>query len=142
MRQDSINAVAKEKAELAQRQVADKAETIESPKDTTTLFYSASHGTEKPITLKNEKIEITLNTKGGTVEKAVVKNFTDYKGNPDVTLFDKNDQNLRFMLLAKENNIITSDLYFTRFRRYRLNGNDDSRRWPWKIIDNEIHSWQ
>lgn len=113
MRQDSINAVAKEKAELAQRKVADKAETIESPKDTTALFYSASHGTEMPITLKNEKLEITLNTKGGTVEKAVVKNFTDYKGNPDVTLFDKNDQNLRFMLLAKENNIITSDLYFT-----------------------------
>lgn len=31
----------------------------------------------------------------------------------DVTLFDGNDQSLKFMLEAKEANIITSDLYFT-----------------------------
>ena len=115
MRQDSINAVKKQEAELSQTKNAgnDTNSTTISLKDTTALFYSSLTGTEKHITLKNKSVELTLSTKGGTVEKAVVKNFTDYNGNPDVTLFDKKDQNLRFMLLAKENNIITSDLYFT-----------------------------
>jgi len=112
MRQDSINALAKAKAEKEIAE-AQKAKEAESVIDSTSLFFSAMHGTAKPVTLKNEKVEITLNTKGGTVEKAVIKNFTDYKGNPNVTLFAKEDQELKFMLLAKENNIITSDLYFT-----------------------------
>lgn len=63
--------------------------------------------------MKNSKLELTLSTKGGTVEKAVIKDFKDNKGNKDLTLFDSKDQSLKFMLEGKETNIITSDLYFT-----------------------------
>ena len=71
--------------------------------------------------MKNEKVELTLNTKGATVEKAVIKGYVGHNlqvkdgsaDTKDVTLFDGNDQSLKFMLEAKEANIITSDLYFT-----------------------------
>ena len=71
--------------------------------------------------MKNEKVELTLNTKGATVEKAVIKGYVGHNlqvkdgsaDAKDVTLFDGNDQSLKFMLEAKEANIITSDLYFT-----------------------------
>lgn len=114
-RQDSINNVVKQKAELAQKQAQEKkiAEENAKAQDTTALFYSALRGKEEKIKLQNKSIEVTLNTKGGTPEKAVVKNFSDYKNNPNVTLFDKKDQSLKFILLAKEMNINTADLYFT-----------------------------
>ena len=54
-----------------------------------------------------------MNTKGGTVEKAVVKDFKDRQGNKDVTLFDEKQQQLKFMMAGKNTNIITSDLFFT-----------------------------
>lgn len=114
-RQDSINNVVKQKAELAQKKAQEKkiAEENARAQDTTALFYSALRGKEEKIKLQNKSIEVTLNTKGGTPEKAVVKNFSDYKNNPNVTLFDKKDQSLKFILLAKEMNINTADLYFT-----------------------------
>ena len=106
------------KAAAAQRQADAKAK-IEA--DSTALFYSALKGQAQKIVLSNEKVELTLNTKGGTVEKAVVKGYVGHdlkakdgsKDKKDVTLFDGNDQSLKFMLEAKEANIITSDLYFT-----------------------------
>lgn len=114
-RQDSINNVVKQKAELAKKKAQEKkiAEENARAQDTTALFYSALRGKEEKIKLQNKSIEVTLNTKGGTPEKAVVKNFSDYKNNPNVTLFDKKDQSLKFILLAKEMNINTEDLYFT-----------------------------
>ena len=46
------------------------------------------------------------------MEKAVVKNFKDRKGNKDVTLFDANTQKLNYTLSTKTDNISTADLYF------------------------------
>lgn len=106
------------KAAAAKRQTNAKAK-VEA--DSTALFYSALKGQAKKIVLKNEKVELTLNTKGATVEKAVIKGYVGHNlqvkdgsaDAKDVTLFDGNDQSLKFMLEAKEANIITSDLYFT-----------------------------
>lgn len=106
------------KAAAAKRQADAKAK-VEA--DSTALFYSALKGQAKKIVLKNEKVELTLNTKGATVEKAVIKGYVGHNlqvkdgsaDAKDVTLFDGNDQSLKFMLEAKEANIITSDLYFT-----------------------------
>ena len=113
--QDSIAQVTKAKAEKqaklaeAARQKAIKQAIAE---DTTSLFYNALRGQAESIVLKNEKIELTLNTKGATVEKAIIKGFDDYKGNKEITLFDGEDQKLSYTLSAKETNISTSDLYF------------------------------
>lgn len=114
-KQDSINNVVRQRAEFARKEAQEKklAEESNRAQDTTALFYSSLKGKEEKIKLQNKSIEVTLKTKGGTPEKVVVKNFPDYKKNPDVTLFDKNDQSLKFILQAKETNVNTSNLYFT-----------------------------
>ena len=118
-RQDSLALVAKEKAEKEAKalqqatQLAKEEKEKAALEDTTALFHNALSGTSSTIVLKNSKVELTLNTKGGTVEKAVIKNFKDQEGHNDLILFDKQDQQLTFMLTGKENNFITSDLFFT-----------------------------
>ena len=118
-RQDSLALVAKEKAEKEAKalqqatQLAKKEKEKAALEDTTALFHNAMSGTASTVVLKNSKVELTLNTKGGTVEKAVIKNFKDQEGHDDLILFDKQDQQLKFMLTGKENNFITSDLFFT-----------------------------
>ena len=115
-KQDSIAQVAKQKAEqeLKAAEAAKKAEAKAAiQQDSTAAFYESLNGKAQLVTLKNEKVELTLSTKGGTVVKAVVKGFKNYKAENDVTLFEEKDQSLRFMLAGKETNIITSDLFFT-----------------------------
>jgi membrane protein insertase, YidC/Oxa1 family len=122
--QDSIAKAKHAEMEKASKAAAAKRQTNAKAKveaDSTALFYSALKGQAKKIVLKNEKVELTLNTKGATVEKAVIKGYVGHNlqvkdgsaDAKDVTLFDSNDQSLKFMLEAKEANIITSDLYFT-----------------------------
>ena len=114
--QDSITAVAKQKAEqkLKAEQDAAKANAAnQAVEDTTVAFYRAMSGKAQSVVLKNSKVELTLNTKGGVVEKAVIKGFKSNDGSNDLTLFDGKNQSLKFMLAGKETNIITSDLYFT-----------------------------
>ena len=120
--QDSIAAAQQELAAKAEKAAAlaakqqsanDSSAVAGSPADTTALFYSALTGTSEKVTLKNDKLELTLDTKGGVIRKAVIKDFNSIDGTNNVTLFDAQDQNLVFMLAGKQDNIVTSDLYFT-----------------------------
>ncbi len=113
-KQDSITAIAKQKAEQqleTEKQTA-QANAAQANQDTTKTFYKALNGKAQNVVLKNSKLELTLNTKGGVVEKAVIKGFKDNEGRKDLTLFDSQNQSLKFMLAGKETNIITTDLYF------------------------------
>ena len=112
--QDSIAQVTKMNAEKRQKAEAakQKAAKQKAEEDSTALFHNALKGIEQKIVLKNEKVELTFNSKGATVEKAVVKGFKDRNGKPDVTLFEGKDQSLNYTLTAKESNISTQDLYF------------------------------
>ena len=81
--------------------------------DSTALFHNALKGNAQNVVLKNKHVELTFNTKGATVEKAVIKGYKDnIKEKNDVVLFDKNEQSLNYTLVAKEANISTQDLYF------------------------------
>ena len=112
-RQDSINAVAQEQAKAAEEIAAAKKEqAAQIFEDSTAIFCPATESESKQVVLKNEKLELTLNTKGGTVEKAVIKGFTDRFGNNDLTLFDGEDQSFEYIIQAKRDNINTADLYF------------------------------
>ena len=115
-RQDSIENVARVKAEnaaklAAQQKTAQAKAAAEA--DTTALFHAALKGNATNVVLKNNDVELTLNTKGGVVTKAVIKNFDDRNGNNYVTLFDDKTQSLNFAMAAKTVNINTADLYFT-----------------------------
>lgn len=111
--QDSITAVIKQKAEEKQKaeQQAAKANTINN--DTTATFYNSLNGEAKDIVLKNSKLELTLSTKGGTVQKAVIKGFKNINDGDGITILSPEDQSLKFMMAGKEENIVTSDLFFT-----------------------------
>ena len=115
--QDSLQAVAQAQAEKAKKEakktVVDSSAVDSVAVDTTSLFHSALNGTSEKIVLKNGKLELTLDTKGGVIRKAVIKDFKSIDDQPDVTLFDEKDQNMTFMLAGKQENIVTSEMYFT-----------------------------
>lgn len=115
MRQDSIAAVMKQKAETNKKNAEAKhlaEQKARQEADTTALFHEALQGEAQEIVLKNEKLSLTLNTKGGTVTKAVIKGFKDREGNKDVTLLDEKVHSLNFTLSTKDANIATQDLFF------------------------------
>ncbi len=115
-KQDSIRAVKKEIAQKAQQLAEEqKAKPVvdSAAVDTTALFYQSLKGTSEQVVLKNDKLELTLDTKGGTLTKAVIKNFKSIDSTDHVTLFDKDDHQMNFLLAGKQENIVTQDLYFT-----------------------------
>ncbi len=113
--QDSLQQVARKKAGQAaavkQQETATKKQEL-ALADSSTLFFSALQGSEERVVLKNDFVELTLNSKGATVEKAVIKNFEDKDDKPHVTLFDAKSQSLNYTLVAKEENIDINQLYF------------------------------
>ena len=114
--QDSLAAVMKDNAEKAQKETQKAVkQALDSAalNDTTALFHQALSGTEQQIVLKKQKLELTFSTKGGAISKAVIKDFKSIDNTNNVTLFDKEDQRLNFMLTGKQDNIVTQDLYFT-----------------------------
>ena len=114
-RQDSIANVkkAQEKNLASKTSVANTAtDSSLTNADTTSVLFNALKGTAQDVTLKSEKLTLTLNSKGAVVRKVLIKGFKDRNGNPDVTLFNSNDQNLSYILSTKEENIDTKELYF------------------------------
>ena len=115
VRKDSVAAAEKEKAEILKKQktLQMQAESKEKElEDTSALFHAVLQGQSEKIILKNNKLELTFNSKGATVEKAVIRGFKDRNGNANVTLFDTADQYMNYTLTAKETNISTADLFF------------------------------
>ena len=111
---DSIENVARKKAELQKQTVAKSTKEEEAKADTTQAFYNALTGKNEDITLQNDKVALTLATHGASVKRAVIKGFKSNRDEKnDLTLFDDKEQSLAFMLAGKETNIVTSDLYFT-----------------------------
>jgi len=113
--QDSIALVENNKKALAKiEEDKRKEEALAAAMgDTTALFYPSLNGTAQDVVLKNDKVELTLSTKGGTLTKAVIFGFEDKDSAQNITLFDANDQQMNFMLAGKNDNIISQDLYFT-----------------------------
>ena len=119
--QDSIAAVEQAKAEKAQQLANQQAKTtvVDSSAvntlapDTTALFHAALKGTSEQVVLKNEKLELTLDTKGGSLKKAVIKGYKGIDGTENVTLFDGDDHQMNFLLAGKQENIVTQDFFFT-----------------------------
>ena len=116
-KQDSIAAAIKENAAKKQQAeaAARKAKAEQAAKgDSTALFFQALNGSAQDVVLKNDKVELTLSTKGGTISKAVIKDFLNVDNSKnEVILFDEKTQQMNFMLAGKSENIITQDLYFT-----------------------------
>ena len=119
--EDSLRAV-KAKQQQAKKEALQQQQQEKAQADTSALFHKSLSGTAQDVVLQNGKLALTLSTKGGTVAKAVIKDYVGHnlkvqdgsKDTKDVTLFEGNDQRLNYLLSGKELNIETEDLNFTR----------------------------
>ena len=59
--------------------------------DTSSIFHGVYNGVEKPITLSNGTIDVTLSTFGGRITSATLREYKDQKGN-NLVLFDQTDK--------------------------------------------------
>lgn len=117
--QQASRRLAEEQAKETAKQKAATAQAL-ALVDTAALFHQAMQGEAQRVVLKNDKVELTFNSKGAMVEKAVIKDYVGHdisqkdgsKDTPDLTLFEGNEQSLCFLLAAKEANVNTFDLYF------------------------------
>ena len=75
-------------------------------------FYQGLIGSEETVTLKNNKVTVVLSSKGAMAKSVVLSEFKNYK-EQNVTLFDKDDASVDFVLPVKgKGEFNTADLYF------------------------------
>lgn len=126
--QDSIAHVAATAQQAAEKQLAEAAapamaqdSSAVSPdslksvflQNTYGIFANAAEGDEEFTVLENEKVKITLSTKGGRVYSAKIKGYQTYNGQP-LVLFDGEDADFNLSLITATNRVVnTSDLYFS-----------------------------
>ncbi len=108
--QDSIQKVIKEQ-EVKQKLAQEKAEKKALELDSTSLFFNSLKGENKIYTLKNEFVEVSISNKGGRVCKAMLNDYKDQKKQP-LVLFDGDDASLNIGFEGKNENIMSSQLFF------------------------------
>ena len=112
-KQDSIN--------LAQKTSIEEKGDVESlpiegalaEADSSSLFFSQFSGEEQEIVLQNNKVKVTLSTLGGTIQNAEILGFKSRWYEGDVMLMNRKDAQMTFSLAGKQENIISSNLFFT-----------------------------
>ncbi len=107
--QDSIQAVAQKQEQMRKAQEVVAAQPVLP--DSTSLFFSASQGTEQFTTLENDLVQLTFSNKGGRVCKAMLKEYNDQQHQP-LVLFDGKDTSLSLGFDGKNENILSSEMYF------------------------------
>ena len=114
-RQDSIQQA--KQAEAAQKAEEQKALALAmKAQDSTALFFEARNAQGEEVTIGNGLVNITLNTKGGSIQSA---SLTQYKNQQkeDVQLLRKGMNSLSYQLVGKDDNIDTRDYTFQAINR-------------------------
>jgi YidC/Oxa1 family membrane protein insertase len=76
------------------------------------VFAEAAQGEAQEIRVENEEMILTINTKGGTVERVVLKNYRDDKGE-QLLLIDEASSEFNLMAGTANGDIDLYDLYYT-----------------------------
>lgn len=116
---DSIAQVQQREADLkakADAALAYEKEAAEKA-DSTALFFDARQGTNSQVTIQNNLAEITVDTKGGRIASATLKEYMGQDKTTPVTLFSGNDASMNFLFYNKKETIQTEDYYFTAVNR-------------------------
>ena len=79
--------------------------------DSTSALFAASQGTGQLLTLENDLVKVTINTHGGMIEDVELKNYKDQQ-KENIHLVSAKDTRMVLSLATKQENIITSNLYF------------------------------
>jgi YidC/Oxa1 family membrane protein insertase len=115
--QDSIAAVkmAQEQQQIVQDTL--KGQEAVAAVDSSALFFpsltDSLAGTNRLVTLKNDSLELTFNTQGGTIASARILGHKDTLNNMGVQLFTESGQHMDFIIKGLKQYINTRDLYFT-----------------------------
>lgn len=75
------------------------------------LFSVAAEGLGKNINLENDKLKVTISSKGALIQSVVLKEYTSYDGGPLELVGKGHDLNIYFEHLTRKINI--ADLYFS-----------------------------
>ncbi|MDR0893860.1 MAG: membrane protein insertase YidC [Prevotellaceae bacterium] len=111
---DSIVLVQQREAELkAKQEAALVNEHAVVAADSSSLFFRARSGQSDTVTIQNNLAKLTLNTKGGTLYSAVLKEYMEQDKHTPVTLFRKDDVSMNFLFYNMKEVIQTKDYYFT-----------------------------
>ncbi len=97
--------------EQAQQQEKESSKVTPMIVDSTSIFFANQTGTAQNIILKNNKVMVSLNTKGGTVNGAQILGYKNQQGE-DVQLLSEGENSLAISLPAKMENINFDELYF------------------------------
>ena len=115
---DSIAQVQQREADLrAKAEAALANEQKQALNDSTSLFFHALHGTDELVTIQNDVAQLTLNTKGGTIYKSVLKDYLEQDKKTPITLFKGEDVSLNFLFYNQRETILTQNYYFTPIDR-------------------------
>ena len=112
--QDSIEAVKKQIE--ASNQNATEAKPV-AVVDSTALFFpsisDSAAAAKGAVTLKNDSLELTVNTKGGTLASARIIAHKDTMNQPGIALLDAQGQQMNFVLKGLNKYINTKELNFS-----------------------------
>ena len=108
--QDSIQALVEEH-EAKQAEQQKLAQLQKQIVDSTSMLFDARQGKEEIVVLQNNLVELKLNTKGGRVQSAKLKEYNGQDQQP-LVLFDGEDTGLDFAFNGKVENIHTEELFF------------------------------
>lgn len=117
---DSIAVVQKREADLKAKTdaaLANEKGATATAIDSTTLFFDASRGTNSQITIQNNLAEIVVDTKGGRIASATLKEYMGQDKKTPVTLFSGDDASMNFLFYNKKEAIQTKDYFFTPINR-------------------------
>jgi len=99
-------------AKIAVAAVADSTAN-EAVRNSLGAFANAMTGKDDSITLQNDKVEIRISNKGGSVSYARLKEYDRYDKKP-LVLFNSSETMMNFTLVTASNRVVnTSNLYFT-----------------------------
>ncbi|MDE5759802.1 MAG: membrane protein insertase YidC [Bacteroides sp.] len=110
---DSIAQVQQREADLQAKAEAALANEKEAKADSTALFFNASQGTNSQVTIQNNLAEITVDTKGGRIASATLKNYMGQDKTTPVTLFSGDEASMNFLFYNKQETIQTEEYFFT-----------------------------
>lgn len=92
---------------------------VKATADSTDIFYAATkEQTPNVVELKNQKVSVKINTKGGAISEVRLNEYKSYKDfeakkeNP-LLLYSNKDAGLNFKLDTKEGTLDFSNYYFT-----------------------------
>ncbi|MDR0955280.1 MAG: membrane protein insertase YidC [Rikenellaceae bacterium] len=89
-------------------------------------LYAARNGEEEFFTLENDKLTVTLSTKGGAMHSAVLKDYQSYNQTP-LNLFEEGSNRFNLSLFTTQT-IDTEQFYFTPVERQNIVvGEDDAQ---------------